>query len=134
MPLNDEQLVRFSRALWEELKKPYELGGSDCFSLLAAGVRAIRGEFLDAKLLDSYSCRISSVRVLRREGFSDLSGYLLDRFEPVEILRATTGDPVVLNLNGLDHFGFCVGSRFVTKLEQGRVQLTSDRVLAAVRV
>lgn len=116
------------------MAKPYDYGRADCFLLGIAMIDALTGSDLRSRYEGAYSTLLGAQRALRRRGHETLADLFATHLEPVAPAMAQLGDLAILRLADGEHVGICVGSRFVTKTEQGRSYHTLADCSAAFRI
>lgn len=126
--------------LTAELAKPYAYGNpaqSDCFFMGLALVDALEGSQRARKYAGSYKTLAGAQRALRRRGHSSLvSFFSAELGRPVlGGAEARFGDLVILRLlDGAEHVGVCLGTRFRTKTPDGARDYPLDTVIAAFHI
>ncbi|APO74275.1 hypothetical protein AM571_CH01440 [Rhizobium etli 8C-3] len=124
-------------ALDREDAKPYLPGVSDCLFMGFAVVDDLTGSSLAKKFARAYRTLASSQRALRRRGFSSLvdawSAELQQ--EPRAPAAARFGDiAIVRTADGVEHVAVCIGTRFRSKTEKGRVDFGLSDVIASFHI
>lgn len=126
---------RIGRATLErELSTPYAYGPADCFHLGCAMADALHGTSLVEKYRGAYRTIRGAQKALRRHGFETLVAFWASELgqEPDGGASARYFDLVILSLaDGAEHVGVCLGTRFITKTENGRSDYGLSDVLAA---
>nr|WP_250811682.1 hypothetical protein [Neorhizobium tomejilense] len=123
-----------------ELAKPYDYGKperSDCFMMGCAVVDALEGMALVEKYSGAYRSLAGAQRALRKRGFKSLIDFWIVELgrPPVGAAEARFGDLVILRLmDGAEHVGVCLGTRFVTKTANGRADHALADVVAAFHI
>jgi hypothetical protein len=116
-----------------EMAKPYAFGIADCFFLGISMIDALSGSNYRKKFAKAYRTLPGAQRALRRKGHKSLVPLfetLVERCAPAE---ARLGDVVILQLGPHEHVGICLGTRFVTKTENGQSYHTLTDCIAAFR-
>ena len=126
---------RIGRATLErELSTPYAYGPADCFHLGCAMADALHGTSLVEKYRGAYRTIRGAQKALRRHGSKTLAAFWASELGQDPDGGASAGyfDLVILRLaDGAEHVGVCLGTRFITKTENGRSDHGLSDVIAA---
>lgn len=123
--------------LKSEFEKPYVSGKSDCFFLVLAMIDTLTGSALSEKYKGHYRTVAGSQKALKKLGFNTLTEFFASELgqEPVGPASARLGDIVILNpAEGIIAPAICLGTRFCTKVEQGRKDVGMSDVAAAFHI
>lgn len=123
-----------TRVLAEEMAKPYIYGKSDCFALGCRQADAMDPSLkLSKKYLGTYDSLAGAQRALRRAGHRTLQsfwGAILPSCAPAE---ARLGDVGVVQVGKAQHVVVFLGTRLVSKGENGRSEHSLSECIAAFR-
>jgi hypothetical protein len=120
--------------LEKELAKPYKFGKSDCFYLSLAVIDALTKTTLRKKYLNIYTTFNGAQKAMKKRGFASIGDLFKEHLEEIAPAMAVIGDVVVLDFLGMEHSAICVGSKFVTKTQEGRSFHVLDDVKSAFKV
>ena len=127
------RVLELRRILDEEFGKPYVPGASDCLFLAFR----VADELAGTKFVEQHAGKYDSVaggnRALKRSGYGSLAGVFEEHLERAAPALAAMGDVVIVERDGRQHAGVCLGQRFVSKTENGRVYYDLSEVRTAFR-
>ena len=134
---------KLNAALEGARHEPYRIGAHDCALWVAAVIADCTGVDYRPAFAGLYRSRRASLRLIARLGGGRGSGgkglagavsAVLER-EPVPVLRAMRGDPVLWPEPGGDeHLGICVGAHVAILGEQGLQFIRLERCVQAWNV
>jgi hypothetical protein len=116
-----------------EMAKPYEYGIADCFFLGIAMIDALAGSEHRKTYSKDYRTILGAQKALRKRGHKSLVTFFETIAQPCAPAAARLGDIVILQLGSHEHVGICLGSRFVTKTDQGQSYHSLSDCIAAFR-
>ncbi len=130
-------IVRFKtveRVVREELAKPYAFGSADCWALGCRVADALDPKLgMSEKYLGGYDTWQGAQKALRAQGYRTLDAFLASLLAPCAPAAARHGDLAVVQVGRAQHVAVCVGTRFISKEEKGRLHFEVSDCIAAFR-
>ena len=100
--------ARFDAACDAMRRKPFSWGDHDCLvGLVGDSVEALTGADIVSPWRDRYTTGVGALRVLRNDGFADLSDLVATILPEIHISRARLGD--IAAIPSHDGFGSALG-------------------------
>lgn len=116
-----------------EMAKPYAYGVADCFFLGIAMIDALAETDHRKTYSKDYRTILGAQKALRKRGHKSLVTFFETIAEPCAPASARMGDIVILQLGPHEHVGICLGSRFITKTDEGQSYHNLSDCIAAFR-
>lgn len=127
-----EWQARFSALVQANLQTPFAWGTHDCCLWAAAAVHAVSGQDLAATWRGTYSTAIEAARLLESLGGLAAVGALAGSACPP--LLAANGDVGLLEHEGRQHLGVCVGPVWLVVAAKGLAALPLEAATQAWKV
>lgn len=126
-----ERLAEFTKGAERRL---FRYGEWDCAMLSADCVRVLTGEDLAAEFRDQYDSAESAAYAIAKSGHGNLRDMVSAKLPEIEPLMAQRGDVVMIEQDGTDALGICVGIEIIAAGPDGLTRLPITAALAAWRV
>lgn len=107
----------------------------DCFVMVFGYVDLVLGTEIATPWIGKYNTIAGALRLLKKHGYDDLTGFAKAHLPQVAPAQARPGDiAVIVDNEGREHFAFCLGMWFETITEAGPLRCGFERVASVFRV